>query len=99
MRPDRSVLKRFGRHLREARRRKGYSINLLAGRAGVSPRTVEYIEENGREPSLSTAIAIAQALSTSVEALWNGTTRTPGVQKELHPEAGSVYNARPHTGE
>jgi transcriptional regulator with XRE-family HTH domain len=53
------------------RLRKGLVQRELAERAGITRETLARVEI-GREPTLSTALALARALGTTVEKLFGG---------------------------
>jgi len=72
MRPSPHVLRAMARRVVELREKRGYSQNLLAARAGLHPRTLNYLESGTREPSTSTTYDVAKALGTTVEYLWSG---------------------------
>ena len=59
----------FGGNVKAARRRAGLTQEALAEAAAVSPETVSRIERGAFEPSLSTAIAISEALEISIDRL------------------------------
>ncbi len=56
--------------VRQARTRQGLSYAALAERMGVPTRTVEAVECGRHEPSARLALSFADALATSVEALF-----------------------------
>ena len=58
--------------VRKARTRQGLSYAALAERVGVPSRTVEAVECGRHEPSAHLALRFADALGTSVEALFAG---------------------------
>ena len=58
----------FGEQLQKERERRSWSIRELARRAGVSPGTVLKVER-GRDPSVSIAKSLANALSVSIDYL------------------------------
>lgn len=60
----------FGRNVRELRRVRGWSIDMLAKRAGVAPHTVLRIEQ-GRPSTETRRTRIAYALDTVMERLAN----------------------------
>jgi transcriptional regulator with XRE-family HTH domain len=77
--------------LREARRRVGLSQAELAVRAGVSRALVSTIESGRHVPSVGAALRIAEALGTTVEALFSASGRRTDVVgidgKPLRPGA------------
>ncbi|UII56510.1 helix-turn-helix domain-containing protein [Cytobacillus spongiae] len=59
-----------GKRIKQARLKRGYSINELAERAGVSKSYLSYIERGIQEnPSLQVLAKLAKTLGTSVEEL------------------------------
>ncbi|WP_172251900.1 helix-turn-helix domain-containing protein [Saccharibacillus deserti] len=63
---------RFGSYLKQVRERKGWSINRLAGAAGVSTSQISRIEHGLRGvPKPQTITKIAQALGVSYEEMMN----------------------------
>ena len=56
--------------IREKRRELGLSQEELAKRCGVSRQTVNAIENNKYDPTLSLAFSLAAELSTTVDALF-----------------------------
>ena len=62
----------FGEQVRWARKRKGWSQQTLAKRAGIDRATLSLIE-NGREnPRMDTVRSLAEALGVSPSKLWSG---------------------------
>lgn len=62
--------RRLGNRLKEFRARQGLSQAELAGRAGVSRKTVNTVENNVFVPSTTLALALARILHASVEELF-----------------------------
>ena len=56
--------------IRVLRKEKGISQEDLAKRCGVSRQTVNAIENNKYDPTLSLAFRLADALGTTVDALF-----------------------------
>lgn len=56
--------------LKEIRKEKGISLQQLAKTTGISRSHLNYIEKNEKEPSLSMAVRIAQALNIKLEELY-----------------------------
>ncbi|HEY2549911.1 MAG TPA: substrate-binding domain-containing protein [Streptosporangiaceae bacterium] len=59
-----------GGRLRLARQARGLSQQQLAGMAGVSRQAVSAVESGVSDPSLRVALALAQALGTSIEEVF-----------------------------
>ena len=58
--------KKMAKRLREARRKAGLTQSQLAEAAGVADETVSRIERAAYEPSLSTVVALTEALGVSL---------------------------------
>lgn len=56
--------------LKEIRQKKGIGLQQLAKMTGISRSHLNYIEKNEKEPSLSMAVRIAQALNIKIEELY-----------------------------
>jgi transcriptional regulator with XRE-family HTH domain len=56
-------------YIERRRRELGMSREALAALAGVSARTVQYVEREGRRPHMRTLLGFAEALRCSVEDL------------------------------
>lgn len=56
--------------LKEIRQEKGIGLQKLAKMTGISRSHLNYIEKNEKEPSLSMAVRIAQALNIKIEELY-----------------------------
>ena len=56
--------------LKNIRKEKGISLEKLSKITGISKSHLNYIEKNEKEPSLSIAIRIAQALNIKVDELY-----------------------------
>lgn len=59
--------------IRVLRKEKGISQEDLARRCGVSRQTINAIENNKYDPTLSLAFSLAKALGTTVDALFSPT--------------------------
>ena len=57
-------------HIREKRKEAGLSKEELASRCGVSRQTINAIENNKYDPTLSLAFALARELDTTVDELF-----------------------------
>jgi putative transcriptional regulator len=62
--------RRLGNRLKEARARHGLTQADLAARAGVSRKTINTVENEVFVPSTALALALAEALDSTVEALF-----------------------------
>ena len=56
--------------IRQRRKEKGISQEELAKRCGVTRQTVNAIENNKYDPTLTLAFALAKQLDTTVDALF-----------------------------
>lgn len=56
--------------IRDLRREQGLSQEELARRCGVSRQTINAIENNKYDPTLSLAFSLARALGTTVDGLF-----------------------------
>ena len=56
-------------HIREKRKEAGLSQEELASRCGVSRQTINAIENNKYDPTLSLAFSLARELDTTVDEL------------------------------
>lgn len=61
---------RFGEKLRMVRERKGYTLKVVAGQAGVSESLVSQIERNRVSPAIDTLLALADVLDINPEFLF-----------------------------
>ena len=52
--------------LKEAREKRGWSLNLLSEKAGLSRQTITFIEQEDRTPNLDTLIRITSALEVDL---------------------------------
>jgi putative transcriptional regulator len=62
--------RRLGNRLKEARTARGLTQAELAEQLGVSRKTINTVENSVFVPSTTLALALAQALETTVEALF-----------------------------
>ena len=60
------VIGAIGGKVRALRKRKGYSLQQLADRAGVSPAAIHKIERSGMVPTITTLMKVASALNRPV---------------------------------
>jgi transcriptional regulator with XRE-family HTH domain len=57
-----AVCSHVARLLRQAREKRGLSMNVVAERAGLSQQMVSYVEREMRNPTLETLLRIAAAI-------------------------------------
>lgn len=82
--------KRFGRNLRTARKRMGYTQQDLSKLAGIDRATISLIE-NGREsPRANTVVRLAEVLSVDPSELWRETEDERAARGVLR-ETGAAY--------
>ena len=60
----------FGEKLRQAREHRGYTLKVVAQRAGVSESLVSQIERNHVSPAIDTLLALADVLDINLEYLF-----------------------------
>lgn len=61
---------RFGDKLKIARERKGYTLKIVATKAGVSESLVSQIERNKVSPAIDTLLNLAEVLDINLEFLF-----------------------------
>lgn len=59
----------IGEFIRDRRERKGYSLSYTAHRVGLSPHTIEMIEEDEAKLRLETAIKLSKAIGFSLDEM------------------------------
>lgn len=57
------------RLLKEERERRGFSLNSLAAKAGLSRQTLTFVEQELRNPTLDTLLRITSAMGTDLEKI------------------------------
>ena len=70
---------RIGREIRRRRQALGWTLEDLAHRSGLSPRYISTLENDKRDPSLSTIEAMAKALGAEAGELLGVKSVPPGV--------------------
>src|SRR5450759_4402850 len=55
--------------LKEEREKRGFSLNVLAQKAGVSRQTVSYVEQEVQNPTLDTLLRITSVLEVDLEKI------------------------------
>ena len=60
----------FGEKLRQAREHKGYTLKVVAQKAGVSESLVSQIERNHVSPAIDTLLSLADVLDINLEYLF-----------------------------
>lgn len=61
---------RFGEKLRQVREHKGYTLKIVAQKAGVSESLVSQIERNKVSPAIDTLLTLADVLDVNLEYLF-----------------------------
>jgi len=61
------ICSQVARLLKEERKKRGVSLNLLSEKAGLSRQTVSFVEQELRTPTLDTLIRITTALEINLE--------------------------------
>jgi transcriptional regulator with XRE-family HTH domain len=69
----------MGERLRALRKSQGYSIRVLAEKAGVSPNTISLIESNTTSPTVATLQTIANVLVVPLSAFFTSDEQTEEV--------------------
>ena len=64
-----AVCSRVAKILRQEREKRGLSMNVVAGRAGLSQQMVSYVEREMRNPTLETLLRICAALEVDFAAV------------------------------
>jgi transcriptional regulator with XRE-family HTH domain len=77
----RKILSQFGDRVREARRDRGFSQELLAERSGLHRTYIGTVERGERNPALVNLVRIADALEIDVSSLMRGLTLGRGLQR------------------
>jgi len=79
----RKILSQFGDRVREARRDKGFSQEVLAERSGLHRTYIGTVERGERNPALVNLVRIADALEVDVSSLMRGLTLGRGLRREV----------------
>ena len=79
----RKTLSQFGDRVREARRIRGFSQEVLAERSGLHRTYIGTVERGERNPALVNLIRIADALEVDVSSLVRGLTLGRGLNREV----------------
>ncbi len=70
----------FGEKLRSVRERKGYTLKVVAQRAGVSESLVSQIERNKVSPAIDTLLTLADVLDINLDYLFEDYRRKRPIQ-------------------
>jgi transcriptional regulator with XRE-family HTH domain len=71
-RPPKDRPSPLGRRVYELREEKGWTLEVLAEKSGLCVGTISPIERGTREPSLLTAMCLADALGVTLDYLAKG---------------------------
>ena len=66
------VLTSFGRHVKEARRRAGFTQEELADRLELTANFVAHLERGSRAPSIETLVSLSDVLKVPIPGLFEG---------------------------
>jgi transcriptional regulator with XRE-family HTH domain len=64
-----AMCSQVARLLKEERAKSGFSLNLVAQKAGLSRQTVSFIEQELRIPTLDTLLRITMAMEIDLEKI------------------------------
>lgn len=64
-----AISSQVARLLKEERERHGFSLNVLAQKAGLSRQTISYVEQEIQNPTLDTLLRITWALQVDLESV------------------------------
>lgn len=70
----------FGEKIRQVREHKGYTLKVVAQKAGVSESLVSQIERNHVSPAIDTLLSLADVLDISLEYLFDEYRKSRPVQ-------------------
>lgn len=84
------ALQQVGPRLRAARRDRGWTLDELAGRAGVSPSTLSRLEAGKRQASLELLLPLTQQLGLRIDDLLPREPADPRVRRPLQRRDGIV---------
>ena len=68
---EKKVPYHFGEKLRTVREKKGYTLKVVAQKAGVSESLVSQIERNKVSPAIDTLLNLADVLDINLEFLFD----------------------------
>ena len=83
----------FGEKLRQVRERKGYTLKVVASRAGVSESLVSQIERNKVSPAIDTLLTLADVLDINVEFMFEEFRRSRPVKIIRHDQRRKIEEA------
>jgi len=85
----------LGERLVQERKLRGWTLEALSERTGLSAGYISRIEAGGRQPSLASLINIASAMETTISDLLGGSAQDHGVTRidpgQIFGDAGFQY--------
>lgn len=85
-----AVLEQVGPRLRAARRKRGWTLEDLATRAGVSPSTLSRLESGKRQASLELLLPLTRQLGIRIDDLLPASSADPRVRRAIERRDGMV---------
>src|SRR5207344_3673358 len=89
-----SVARAIGDRVRQGRAGRGWTLNQLAERSGVSRRMLVSIEQGSANPSIATLLLISDALGIGLPALVD-MDRSPGLRVTRAGGAPVLWRGKP----
>ncbi|WP_336659792.1 helix-turn-helix domain-containing protein [Leucobacter sp. USHLN153] len=83
-------LQQLGPRLRNARRERGWTLDELAGRAGLSVSTLSRLESGKRQASLELLLPLTRQLGIRIDDLLEPRDRDPRVRRSVMRREGMV---------
>jgi transcriptional regulator with XRE-family HTH domain len=80
----------IGHRLRAARRARGWTLEDLASRAGMSPSTLSRLESGKRQPSLALLLPLTRQLGIRIDELVPAGTSDPRVRRAVERRDGML---------
>src|SRR4249920_3447332 len=89
-----TVARAIGGRVRHGRNSRGWTLDQLAGRSGVSRRMLVSIEQGAANPSIATLLLISDALGIGLPALVD-MNRSPGLRVTRAGGAPVLWRGKP----
>src|SRR6266487_6947500 len=89
-----SVARAIGDRVRQGRAGRGWTLNQLAERSGVSRRMLVSIEQGSANPSIATLLLISDSLGIGLPALVE-MDRSPGLRVTRAGAAPALWRGKP----
>lgn len=83
-------VEQVGLRLRAARRERGWTLDDLATRAGMSPSTLSRLESGKRQPSLSLLLPLTRQLGIRIDDLVPDGSSDPRIRRAIERRDGVV---------